>query len=74
MVIWGQDEFLPQLQKVPVFVPFIDQHGIEVFVLKEKARKRYMWLRQGAVGSGRPRLKLRAILTLWILPWSCGPF
>lgn len=74
MVIRGQDEFLPQLQKVPVFVPFIDQHSVEVFILKEKARERYMWLRQGAVVSGRPGLKPRAILTLWSLPWSRGQF
>lgn len=36
MVIGGQDELLSQFQKVPIFVSLVDQHGIEVFILKEK--------------------------------------
>lgn len=36
VVVWHQDELLPQLQIVPFLISFIDEHSIEVFILQHK--------------------------------------
>lgn len=36
VVVWHQNELLPQLQIVSFFISFIDEHSIEVFILQQK--------------------------------------